>query len=139
MHHVHRHHGLHPGPSFPSSSPPSSNQSRSLHRRDNHHSPFNTAAMEGMFYNVKFGYLEGIVRGYRNTLLTSQQYNNLTQCETIDGMLRTLQSIERRNTNKAMNRCQAATRPSVRRLPCCASTKPIHLCPRRQDNRQARI
>jgi V-type H+-transporting ATPase subunit d len=42
--------------------------------------------MEGMFYNVKFGYLEGIVRGYRNTLLTGQNYNNLTQCETIDGM-----------------------------------------------------
>ncbi|TLD38727.1 putative vacuolar ATP synthase subunit D [Venturia nashicola] len=30
--------------------------------------------------------MEGIVRGYRNTLLTSQNYNNLTQCETIDGM-----------------------------------------------------
>jgi hypothetical protein len=30
-------------------------------------------------------YIEGIVRGYRNTLLTSQNYNNLTQCETIDG------------------------------------------------------
>jgi V-type H+-transporting ATPase subunit d len=42
--------------------------------------------MEGLFYNVKYGYLEGIVRGYRNTLLTGQNYNNLTQCETIDGM-----------------------------------------------------
>ena len=59
--------------------------------------------MEGMFYNVNYGcaylfvnplheppltshsYIEGIVRGYRNTLLTSQSYNNLTQCETIDG------------------------------------------------------
>jgi hypothetical protein len=30
-------------------------------------------------------YLEGIVRGYRNQLLTSQNYHNLTQCETIDG------------------------------------------------------
>jgi len=40
--------------------------------------------MEGMFYNVKNGYIEGIVRGYRNTLLTSQNYNNLTQCENID-------------------------------------------------------
>lgn len=26
------------------------------------------------------------MRGYRNALLTSQNYNNLTQCETIDGM-----------------------------------------------------
>lgn len=41
---------------------------------------------EGMFYNVTAGYIEGIVRGYRNTLLTGQNYGNLTQCETIDGM-----------------------------------------------------
>ena len=41
--------------------------------------------MEGMFYNVSNGYVEGIVRGYRNTLLTGQNYSNLTQCETIDG------------------------------------------------------
>ena len=40
---------------------------------------------EGMFYNVSGGYVEGIVRGYRNTLLTGQNYTNLTQCETIDG------------------------------------------------------
>ncbi len=32
-------------------------------------------------------YLEGIVRGYRNGLLTTGAYNNLTQCETIDGAL----------------------------------------------------
>jgi len=42
--------------------------------------------MEGLFYNVNAGYLEGIVRGYRNSLLTSQAYSNLAQCETIDGM-----------------------------------------------------
>lgn len=30
-------------------------------------------------------YVEGIVRGYRNSLLTGAAYNNLTQCETIDG------------------------------------------------------
>ena len=41
--------------------------------------------MEGMFYNISNGYVEGIVRGYRNTLLTGQNYGNLTQCETIDG------------------------------------------------------
>ncbi|KAI1546345.1 NtpC Archaeal vacuolar-type H+-ATPase subunit C [Pyrenophora tritici-repentis] len=41
--------------------------------------------MEGLYYNVKYGYIEGIVRGYRNALLTSQNYSNLTQCETIDG------------------------------------------------------
>jgi V-type H+-transporting ATPase subunit d len=30
-------------------------------------------------------YLEGIVRGYRNGLLTSANYANMTQCDTIDG------------------------------------------------------
>ncbi|KAK5133607.1 H(+)-transporting V0 sector ATPase subunit d [Meristemomyces frigidus] len=40
--------------------------------------------MEGMFYNISNGYVEGIVRGYRNMLLTGQNYGNLTQCETID-------------------------------------------------------
>jgi V-type H+-transporting ATPase subunit d len=55
----------------------------------------------GLLFNVNGGYLEGIVRGYRNTLLTSTNYGNvrlddkhisdhmtdatqLTQCETID-------------------------------------------------------
>jgi len=37
---------------------------------------------------VSHSYIEGIVRGYRNALLTSQNYSNLTQCETIDGTLR---------------------------------------------------
>lgn len=41
---------------------------------------------EGMFYNINNGYVEGIVRGYRNTLLTGQNYGNLTQCENIDGI-----------------------------------------------------
>ncbi|KAI9885082.1 MAG: ribose-phosphate pyrophosphokinase [Watsoniomyces obsoletus] len=42
--------------------------------------------MEGLFYNVQNGYIEGIVRGYRNSLLTGQNYGNLTQCETIDDL-----------------------------------------------------
>ncbi|OJJ44345.1 hypothetical protein ASPZODRAFT_135159 [Penicilliopsis zonata CBS 506.65] len=40
--------------------------------------------MEGLLFNVNSGYIEGIVRGYRNSLLTGQNYSNLTQCETID-------------------------------------------------------
>jgi V-type H+-transporting ATPase subunit d len=39
---------------------------------------------EGMFYNVSNGYVEGIVRGYRNALLTGQNYGNLVQCESVD-------------------------------------------------------
>ncbi|PGG98767.1 V-type proton ATPase subunit D [Blastomyces parvus] len=42
--------------------------------------------MEGLFFNVNGGYIEGLVRGYRNSLLTSQHYGNLTQCDTIDGI-----------------------------------------------------
>jgi vacuolar-type H+-ATPase subunit C/Vma6 len=34
-----------------------------------------------------YSYIEGIVRGYRNALLTSVNYSNLTQCENIDGRL----------------------------------------------------
>ena len=62
--------------------------------------------MEGLFFNVNNGYVEsipqrraclrlkltpsrsyveGIVRGYRNGLLTGANYTNMTQCETIDG------------------------------------------------------
>ena len=46
-----------------------------------YHPPFYELAKmaEGMFYNVTGGYVEGIVRGYRNTLLTGQNYGNLTQ------------------------------------------------------------
>lgn len=40
--------------------------------------------MEGLYFNVNGGYLEGIVRGYRNTLLNNAAYGNLTQCESID-------------------------------------------------------
>jgi len=30
----------------------------------------------GLLFNVNGGYLEGIVRGYRNTLLTGQNYSS---------------------------------------------------------------
>jgi len=42
--------------------------------------------MEGLFFNVNNGYIEGVVRGYRNSLLTSANYSNLTQCETLDDL-----------------------------------------------------
>lgn len=41
--------------------------------------------MEGLYFNVNNGYAEGLVRGYRNSLLTTANYHNLTQCETLDG------------------------------------------------------
>jgi hypothetical protein len=31
------------------------------------------------------GFLEGVVRGYKNSLLSQTVYNNLTQCENLEG------------------------------------------------------
>lgn len=61
---------------------------KTLHASTQNSGAVTLANMEGLFFNVNGGYLEGIVRGYRNTLLTSQNYSNLTQCETIDGSVR---------------------------------------------------
>ena len=40
--------------------------------------------MEGLFFNVDYGYLEGVVRGYKAGLLKLNQYVNLTQCDSLD-------------------------------------------------------
>ena len=40
---------------------------------------------EMLFANIDDGYLEGILRGYRGGILTSSDYANLCQCETIEG------------------------------------------------------
>lgn len=42
--------------------------------------------MEGLFFNVSSGYIEGVIRGYKNNLLTSNNYSNLTQCETLEDL-----------------------------------------------------
>lgn len=42
--------------------------------------------MEGLFFNVDYGFIEGVVRGYRNGLLTANQYVNLTQCDTLQDL-----------------------------------------------------
>jgi len=36
-----------------------------------------------LYYNAQHGYVEGLVRGLRVGLLNSQNYLNLTQCETL--------------------------------------------------------
>ena len=41
--------------------------------------------MEALFFNVEDGYLEGIVRGYKEGILNSTNYLNLTQCESLEG------------------------------------------------------
>ncbi|KAG2100381.1 ATPase V0 complex subunit D [Suillus discolor] len=40
--------------------------------------------MEGLFFNVNNGFLEGIVRGYKSGILTHSHYASLTQCETLE-------------------------------------------------------
>lgn len=42
--------------------------------------------MEGLFFNIDYGYVEGVVRGYRNGLLTGNQYVNLTQCDSLQDL-----------------------------------------------------
>ena len=37
-----------------------------------------------LFNNIDDGYLEGLLRGYRSGVLTSTDYANLCQCESID-------------------------------------------------------
>lgn len=38
-----------------------------------------------MLLQVDGGFLEGTVRGYKAGILTQSQYNNLTQCESLEG------------------------------------------------------
>lgn len=42
--------------------------------------------MEMLSFNVDNGYLEGVVRGYMNGLLTGQQFQTLTQCENLEDL-----------------------------------------------------
>ncbi|CCD27172.1 H(+)-transporting V0 sector ATPase subunit d NDAI_0J02800 [Naumovozyma dairenensis CBS 421] len=50
--------------------------------------------MEGLFFNIDNGFIEGVVRGYRNGLLTSNQYINLTQCDTLEDLKLQLSSTD---------------------------------------------
>ncbi|WFD30962.1 H(+)-transporting V0 sector ATPase subunit d [Malassezia sp. CBS 17886] len=42
--------------------------------------------MEMLTFNINGGYLEGVVRGYRDAMLTGANYQALTQCETLDDL-----------------------------------------------------
>jgi V-type H+-transporting ATPase subunit d len=41
--------------------------------------------MSEFFFNIDHGYLEALVRGFKTGLLTSTDYANLVQCETLEG------------------------------------------------------
>jgi len=36
-------------------------------------------------FNVDNGFVESVVQGYRDGLLTVYDYNNLTQCDSLEG------------------------------------------------------
>lgn len=40
--------------------------------------------LQAMYANINDGYVEALVRGYRSGLLTSADYNNLSQCDNLD-------------------------------------------------------
>ncbi|EPQ28683.1 uncharacterized protein PFL1_03986 [Pseudozyma flocculosa PF-1] len=50
--------------------------------------------MEMISFNIDTGYLEGVVRGYRSSLLQSHHYQSLTQCETLDDFKMQLQATD---------------------------------------------
>ncbi|CAK9784380.1 putative vacuolar ATP synthase subunit D [Cutaneotrichosporon oleaginosum] len=50
--------------------------------------------MEALYFNVNNGFLEGIVRGLKNSLLTQSQYHNLTQCENLEDFRMQLSSTD---------------------------------------------
>lgn len=50
--------------------------------------------MEMLSFNMESGYLEGVVRGYRSSLLQSHHYTSLTQCETLDDFKMQLQATD---------------------------------------------
>lgn len=82
-------------------------------------------------------YLEGIVRGYRNGLLTTPAYNNLTQCETIDGAVRCL--LRRETTILMHYRSEAPAGSGLWRLPGLSASESLNLEPCLQDDRQAHL
>ncbi|XP_064549905.1 probable V-type proton ATPase subunit d 2 [Drosophila montana] len=45
-------------------------------------------------FNVESGYLEGLVRGFKNGLLKQSDYLNLTQCETLQDLLLNIQNTD---------------------------------------------
>ncbi|KAG0661441.1 H(+)-transporting V0 sector ATPase subunit d [Maudiozyma exigua] len=50
--------------------------------------------MEGVYFNIDNGYIEGVICGYRNGFLTSNQYLNLTQCDTLEDLKLQLSSTD---------------------------------------------
>ncbi|CAK7903682.1 V-type proton ATPase subunit d [[Candida] anglica] len=50
--------------------------------------------MEGLYFNIDYGFVEGVVRGYRTGLLGNNQYVNLTQCDNLEDLKLQLSSTD---------------------------------------------
>ncbi|TPX31522.1 hypothetical protein SmJEL517_g05138 [Synchytrium microbalum] len=50
--------------------------------------------MEALFFNAEDGYLEGVIRGFRAGILSSSNYSNLIQCETLEDLKLQLASTD---------------------------------------------
>lgn len=53
--------------------------------------------LEGMLFNINDGYLEGICRGFRSTILKQSDYATLVQCETLSDLKLHLQASSYRS------------------------------------------
>ncbi|CAK8696148.1 unnamed protein product [Clavelina lepadiformis] len=47
-----------------------------------------------IFYNVDSGYLEGLIRGFKNGILRQEDYRHLTQCDTLEDLKLHLQGTD---------------------------------------------
>ena len=71
--------------------------------------------MEALGFNVESGYLEGIVRGFKAALLTTQHYQNITQCNTLDDLKLQLNAIDSQLINEPSPLSTAAIQDAQRK------------------------
>jgi len=41
--------------------------------------------MQDMYFNIDHGYLEGLLRGFKSGILRDSDYQNLLECQTLEG------------------------------------------------------
>lgn len=54
---------------------------------------FSRVKMLDSLFNIDNGYLEGLVRGFKNGILKQTDYLNLVQCESLDGKAQTKREL----------------------------------------------
>ena len=92
--------------------------------------------LTGLLFNVNGGYLEGIVRGYRNTLLTGQNYSNVS---TLPNYPMPNTDSRTAHTVRINRRCQTAARSCIWRCSFKPTAEPFHFSSSKQNNRETCI